>query len=329
MEEQMHRRAFITSLGAAAAWPLVARAQQPAMPTVGCLINGSPADARFLIAPFRNGLADVGYIEGENVAVEYRWGEGRNERLAALAAELINLRVTVLATLYGSAAAFAAKTLTTTIPIVFQTGGDATELGLVANPDRPEGNLTGVSGITDFLVPKQLALLRQLMPRSKSFALLTNPASPNAGRLVQIAQSAAKSMGVELIEAAAGNEDDLNTAFAMLAERRPGGVVVPTNALFLAERERIVTLAAKYRMVAIYDVRQFAEVGGLLSYGQSSERFRQVGVYVGKILRGAQPADLPVVRPSNFQLVVNRKAARALDLNFPPAVLSQVDDVIE
>src|SRR5262245_9578463 len=219
--DHLHRRSLIASIAVMALWPLVARAQQSAMPTVGCLINGSPADAKFLIAPFRNGLGDVGYVEGENVVIEYRWGEGRNERLQALAAELIDRRVAVLATLYGSAGAFAAKALTTTIPIVFQTGGDAAQLGLVANPDRPEANLTGVSGITDFLVPKQLDLLRQLFPRSKSFALLINPMSPNAVRLVAITRAAARAMGRELIEAAASNEGEIDAAFAALAQRQP------------------------------------------------------------------------------------------------------------
>jgi ABC-type uncharacterized transport system substrate-binding protein len=315
----MRRREFIAGLGGAAAWPLLARAQPSAMPIIGCLINGSPADAKFLIGPFREGLADAGYVEGQNVAIEYRWAEGRNERLSALAAELVELRVAVLA----------AKKLTTTIPIVFQTGGDATELGLVTNLDRPEGNLTGVNGITDYLVTKQLDLLRQLMPRARAFALLTNPASPNARRLQAIAQAAAKTVGRELIAAAASNESEIESAFAMLAERRPGGVIIPTNALFLTERRRVVTLAANTRIPAVYDVRAFAEAGGLISYGQSTDRFRQVGVYVGKILRGATPADLPVVRPTHFELVVNRSAAKALGLDIPPAVLSQVDDVID
>src|SRR5262245_15201458 len=325
----MRRREFITGLGGAAAWPLMTRAQPAAMPTVGCLINGSPADARFLIGPFHEGLADSGYVEGQNVAIEYRWAEGRNERLSTLAAELIDLRVAVLATLYGAAAALAAKKLTTTIPIVFQTGGDAAELGLVINLDRPEGNLTGVNGITDYLVTKQLDLLRKLMPRARSFALLTNPASPNARRLQAIAQAAAKTVGRELIAAAASNESEIESAFAMLAERRPGGIIIPTNALFLTERRRVVTLAANARIPAVYDVRAFAEAGGLISYGQSTDRFRQVGVYVGKILRGATPADLPVVRPTHFETVVNRGAAKALGLDIPPAVLSQADDVID
>jgi len=325
----MRRREVIAVLGGAALWPLAVRAQQPTLPVVGCLINGSPADAKFLIAPFHDGLADMGYVEGRNIAIAYRWAEGRNERLSALAAELINLPVVVLATLYGSGGALAAKKLTTSIPIVFQTGGDAVALGLVADLNRPEANLTGVSGITDFLLTKQIGLLRELFPKAKSLALLTNPTSPNAKRLVQITQAAAKSMGRELVAVAAGNEDELDSAFAALAERRPGGVVIPTNAFFLAERHRIVKLAAKYQVATVYDVREFAEAGGLISYGQSTDRFRQVGVYVGKILGGAKPADLPVVRPTKFELVVNRTAAKALGLELPSALLFQADEVIE
>jgi putative ABC transport system substrate-binding protein len=325
---QIKRREFLTVLGSTAVWPLMSSAQQFA-PTIGCLINGLPGDAKFLIAPFCDGLRDLGYVEGENVAIEQRWAEGRNERLSALAAELISLQVTVLATLYGASSALAAKALTNTIPIVFLTGGDATALGLVANPDKPEGNLTGVSGITDFLVSKQVALLRELFPLTKSIALLTNPTSPNATRLAQITQAAAKSAGLELIAVTAANEVELDQAFAFLASRHSSGVVIPTNAFFLTARQQIVTLAERYRLATIYDVRQFAEAGGLISYGQSTDRFRQVGVYVGKILRGAKIAELPVVRSSKFEFVVNRRAAQALGLNLPSAVLSQADEVIE
>jgi putative tryptophan/tyrosine transport system substrate-binding protein len=299
------------------------------MPLVGALINGSPQDAQSLVVPFRDGLSDQGYIEGQNVAVEYRWAEGHNERLSSLAAELIELRVAVLATLYGASAALAAKALTNSIPIVFLTGGDASELGIVANRDRPEANLTGVSGITDFLVARQIGLLRALFPNGRSFALLTNPASANANRLVQITQGIAKSIRRELVMATASNVSELDSAFALLAERRPDGVVIPTNAFFLSARKRIVALAENCKLAAVYDVRDFVEAGGLISYGQSTDRFRQVGVYVGKILRGAAPADLPVVRPSKFELVVNRKAAKALNLDLPAAILSQADEVID
>ena len=325
----MKRREFIATLGGAAAWPIAARAQQLETPTVGCLINGSPRDTESLIAPFHNGLRDLGYIEGQNVAIEYRWAEGHYERLSGLAAELIDLRVAVIAALNGASSALAAKALTNSIPIVFQTGGDAAELGLVANLNRPEGNLTGVSGITNSLVAQQCDLLRELFPKAKSFALLTNPASENAKRLVQVTQVIAKSIRRDLILAIAGNEDELDSAFAILAERRPGGVVIPTNAFFLDARERIVGLAANYGIAAIYDVREFAQAGGLMSYGQSTDRFRQVGFYVGKILRGAQPADLPVVQPSKLELVINLKAAKAIGLTLPQTLVAQADEVIE
>ena len=324
----MRRRAFLAALGSATVFPLAARAQQP-VPIVGCLVNGSSQDTDFSVAPFQRGLGELGYVDGENVVIEYRWASGHNERLPALAAELVSLPVAVIAALNGSASALALKALTKSIPIVFQTGGDAAELGLLTNLNRPEANLTGVSGITNFLVSQQLGLLRQLFPRATSLALLTNPASPNAKRLVQLTQAAAKSIGCDLILVTANNEDELDAAFATFAERRPGGVVVPTNALFQTERRRVVMLAAKYKVAAIYDTREFAEAGGLISCGGGADRFRQVGVYVGRILRGAKPADLPVVRPSKFELVINLKAAKALGLDLPPAVLSLADAVIE
>src|SRR5215470_928717 len=325
----MRRRTFLAALGSASVFPFSARAQQPAVPIVGCLVNGSPQDTDFSVAPFQKGLGELGYVDGENVVIEYRWASGHNERLPALAAELVRLPVAVIAALNGSASALALKALTKSIPIVFQTGGDAAELGLLTNLNRPEANLTGISGITNFLVSQQLGLLRQLFPRATSFALLTNPASPNAKRLVQLTQATAKSIGCDLMLVTANNEDELDAAFATLAERRPGGVVVPTNALFQTERRRVVMLAAKYKVAAIYDTREFAEAGGMISCGGGADRFRQVGVYVGRILRGAKPADLPVVRPSKFELVINLKAAKALGLDLPPAVLSLADAVIE
>jgi putative tryptophan/tyrosine transport system substrate-binding protein len=325
----MRRRQFVAALGSATLWPLLARAQESATPMVGCLINGSPRDTEFLIVPFHKGLGELGYVEGENVTIECRWAEGHNERLPALAAELVRLPVAVIAALNGSASALAVKALTSSIPIVFQTGGDAAELGLLTNLNRPEGNLTGVSGITNFLVAQQLDLLRQLFPKASSFALLTNPASPNAKRLVQLTQAAARSIGRELMLLSASNDDELDAAFATLVQRRPGGVVVPTNAFFQTERRRIVTLAAEHKIAAIYDTREFAEVGGLISCGGGADRFRQVGVYVGKLLRGAKPADLPVVRPSKFELVINLNAAKALGLDLPPAMLTLADAVIQ
>jgi ABC-type uncharacterized transport system substrate-binding protein len=325
----MRRRDFVAALGGAILWPVLARAQQPTVPMIGCLVNGSQQDTDFSVAPFQKGLVELGYVDGENVSIAYRWADGHNERLPALAAELVSLPVAVIAALNGSASALVLKTLTKSVPIVFQTGGDAAELGLLTNLNRPEGNLTGVSGITNFLVAQQLDLLRQLFPNAKSFALLTNPASPNARRLVQLTRAAAKSIGRELILVSASNDDEMDAAFATLAQRRPGGVVVPTNALFQTERRRVVMLAASYKIAAIYDTREFAEAGGLISCGGGADRFRQVGVYVGKILRGAKPADLPVVRPSKFELVINLKTARALGLDLPPAVLSQADAVIE
>ena len=309
----MNRRAFIAALSSAAAWPLVARAQQPAKPVIGCLINGSRDTSDFMMVPFHQGLADTGYVEGSNLLIEYRWSGGHNERMPELAAELVGLPVSVIVTPSGASGALAAKRLTTTIPIVFLTGGDAVELGVVASISKPDGNLTGVSGVASSLVTKQLGLLSEFAPKSVPFALLTNPRSPNTKRLAENAQAAAKALGRDLQIVSAGDVSQIDQVFAQLTDHHVGGLIVPQTAFFDSQRERIAALASRERIPTIYDMREFVVVGGLMSYGAFySDMYRQVGVYTGRILRGAKPSDLPVFQPSKFEFVINLKTARTL-----------------
>ena len=328
-EGWMRRREFIVGLGGAAVWPMVARAQQ-AMPVIGCLINGSRDTSDFIVVPFRQGLADTGYIEGGNVAIEYRWSDGHNERMPDLVAELVGLRVSVIVAPTGASGALAAKRLTTTIPIVFLTGGDAVELGVVASLRKPDANLTGVSGEAGSLVTKQLGLLSEFAPKSAPFALLTNPASPNTRRLAANTETAAKTLGRELQVISAGDVSQFDRVFVQLAERHVGGLIVPQNGFFGRQREQITTLAARERIPTIYDMREFVVAGGLMSYGPSyPEMCRQLGVYTGRILRGAKPSDLPVFQPSKFEFVINLKTAKALGLNVPTSMQLLADEVIE
>jgi putative tryptophan/tyrosine transport system substrate-binding protein len=325
----VRRREFIAALSGAAAWPMVARAQQAAMPVIGLLINGTSTGSESFMAPFRQGLSDAGYVEGRNLVIEYRWADGHNERLPALAAELVALHVAVIVAIAGSASALAAKRLTSTIPITFLTSGDAVELGLVASLNKPEGNLTGVSGLINSLVTKQLGLLGELLPKSVSFALLTNPASPNNRDLEGSIRAAAQTLGRELHVVSAGDESELDAAFAALADRHAGGLVVPASSFFLAQRQRIAALAADHRIPTIYAERAFVEAGGLISYGINAEVWRQLGLYTGKILRGAKPSDLPVFQPSKFELVINLKTAKALGVKVPMSMQLLADEVIE
>ena len=325
----MKRRAFIAALGSAAAWPVVARGQQP-KPIIGCLINGSREASDFMIVPFRQGLADTGYVEGSNVAIEYRWSDGHNERMPELAAELLVLQVSVIVTPSGASGALAAKRLTTTIPIVFLTGGDAIELGVVGSLSKPDANLTGVSGAANSLVTKQLGLLSEFAPKSSPFALLTNPGSPNTGRLTANTEAAAKTLGRDLEIVGAGDVSQFDKAFAQLSERHVGGLVVPQNAFFESQRERIVTLASRERIPTMYAMREFVRAGGLMSYGALySDLHRQLGIYAEKILRGTKPSELPVFQPSKFEFVINLKTARSLGLNVPISMQLLADEVIE
>jgi putative ABC transport system substrate-binding protein len=321
----INRREFLLLLGGAitAARPL--RAQQKAMPVIGFLGLSSPSASR--IAAFRLGLGDTGYVEGQNVTIEYRWAEDQRDRLAALAADLVGRNVDVIVT---QGAPRAAKTATSTIPIVFVFGGDPVAAGLVASLSRPGGNLTGVTVFADELVPKRFELISELAPQARVIALLVNPNSLSAERIIGDGQEAARAKGVQLHILKAGAEGEFETAFASLVQQHAGALVVGSDTLFNARRKELVALAAHHAVPAIYEFRESVEAGGLISYGPSPTGiYRQVGTYAGKILKGAKPADLPVEQPTRFELVVNLKTAEALGLTVPPSILARADEVIE
>ena len=282
------------------------------------------------MAAFRQGLSETGYVEGQNVAIEYRWAEGRYDRLPALAADLVGRKVDVIVTSGGDPAALAAKNATSTIPIVFTVGGDPVAAGLVASLARPGGNLTGVSILAVELMPKRLELLSELVPQARVIALLVNPNNPNAERIMRDVQEAARAKGVQLHILKAGTESEIDAAFASLVQLQAGALVVGADPFFNSRREQLVALAARHAVPAIYEWREFAAAGGLISYGASlTAAYRQVGIYAGKILKGAKPADLPVQQPTTFELVVNLKTAKALGLTVPPSILARADEVIE
>jgi putative ABC transport system substrate-binding protein len=329
----MKRREFITLLGgAAAAWPLVAHAQQPAMPVVGWLHAGSPEAFAGRTAAFRQGLGQAGFVEGLNVAIEYRWANNDNRRLPELAADLVNRRVAVIAAPGGGSGAVpVAKAATTTIPIVFSTGGDPVQLGFVASLNRPGGNITGINDMNSVLTTKRLDVLFALLPRATRFALLVNPTGRLDYESVITEAKAAASAGarqVDIVQAASTREIDL--VFAGLADRRIEALAVHTHPLFNDRRIQLITLAAHYRLPTIYPWREAPEVGGLLFYGTSgTDEYRQVGVYVGRILKGEKPADLPVIRAAQFEFVVNLQTARTLGIDVPPNLLALADEVVE
>jgi putative ABC transport system substrate-binding protein len=328
----MKRREFITLVGGVAVtWPLAARAQQPAMPVVGFLDLTSPQTSVDQLRAFRQGLKDTGYIEGENVTIEQRWAEGRFDRLPALAAELVRRRVAVIATSGGSAAAFAAKAATATIPIVFMAGEDPVKLGLVASLARPGGNLTGVNLVISELTAKRLGLLHELVPRASRVAVLVNPANTaNAETTLRDVEPAARDMGLQIQILKASTSGEIEAAFANFVRERPDALFVGNDAFLTSRRVELVHLATRHAIPATYTVRDFAEVGGLMSYGVNiTDALRQVGVYVGRILKDTKPADLPVVQSSKFELVVNLQTARLLGLDVPPALLARADEVIE
>jgi ABC-type uncharacterized transport system substrate-binding protein len=326
----LKRREFITLLGGATVWPLAARAQQPAVPVVGFLHSASPGPFADAVAAFRQGLSETGYIEGQNVAIEYRWAEGQYDRLPALAADLVGRQVTVIAAIAGSAPAQAAKAATASIPIVFVSGGDPVSEGLVASLNRPGGNVTGVSWIATALVPKQLDLLRRLIRNPAMIGALVNPSYADRDLQMRELQEAGGAIGQKINVMQAATPHDLDTAFASLVQQGASALIVANDPFFVSRRDQIVALAARHKIPAMYFSREFTAAGGLLSYGASLiDATRQGGLYTGKILKGARPADLPVLQPTKFDLVVNLKTAKALGLDVPDKLLALADEVIE
>jgi ABC-type uncharacterized transport system substrate-binding protein len=327
----MRRREFVTLLGgAAAAWPLAARAQQPGMPVIGFLGGGSPDTDAHLLAAFLQGLSETGYVEGRNVAIEYRWADGQNNRLPAMAADLVRRRVAVIAANGGTPSALAAKAATTTIPTVFYVAVDPVGVGLVASLNRPGGNLTGVTQLGVEIGPKRLELLHELLPTARTIALLVNPTSPLAEPLQKDLEAAARTLGLQIHVLRASAERDFDKAFAMLVQLRAGGLVIGADAFFSSRSDQLAALALRYAVPTIYQYRDFAAAGGLMSYGGSNtDNYRLVGVYTGRILKGDNPADLPVQQATKVELIINMKTAKALGLTFPITLLGRADEVIE
>jgi putative ABC transport system substrate-binding protein len=326
----MDRRAFVTGLGSAAAiWPLPARAQQPALPVIGYLGSGSRPEAPPFVGALHRGLEEMGFVEGQNVVIEYRWAEGRYQRIPALAAELVHRRVAVICA-PSNAAALAAKAATSDIPIVFLVSLAPIHMGLVTAFNRPGGNATGVYFFSSALEPKRLELLQQLLPRVTSVAALVNPDNPNADSHTKNLQAAARTLGLQLIILRAGNVADIDTAFATLRQKRADALVVTSDPLFDGQGQWLVDLATLDAIPPIYPWREFADAGGLMSYGNSlTDADRQVGLYAGRVLKGDKPADLPVWQPHKFEFVFNLRSARTLGLTVPPIVLMRADEVIE
>ena len=326
----MNRRAFITVLGgAAAAWPLAARAQQPTMPVVGFVSGRSPSSDAHLVAAFRRGLNEAGYVDGQNVAIEFRWAEGQNDQLASLVADLVRRRVTVIAAT-SIAAALAAKAATTTIPIVFRTGGDPVGLGLVTSLNRPSGNLTGVTSLNVEVGSKRLELLHELVPTAATVGILVNPTSPNADKTWRDLEAAAQTLGLHLRILHARTERDLDAALASLVQVDAGGLVIGPDALFASQNEKLVALTARYAVPSVHFLRSFVTAGGLMSYGGSfTDSFHQTGAYVGRILKGERPTDLPVQQATKVELTINLKTAKALGLDIPATLIARADEVIE
>jgi putative tryptophan/tyrosine transport system substrate-binding protein len=327
----MKRREFITLLGgAAAAWPVAARAQQAAIPVVGYLSPGVPGTLAYLVAAFHKGLSEAGYVEGKNVAIEYRWAHNDHARLPELAAELVSRRVAVIAAVGGTSAAVAAKAATTTIPIVFTTGSDPVQIDLVASLNRPSGNVTGISAMQVEAQEKRLGLLHELLPTTTRFAALVNPHNQMTDALVTNTRAAAASIGQQVEVFAASTSRDIDTAFASLAQQPVGALLVSPDPLFDNRRAHLVTLAARHAVPAIYPFRQFVEAGGLMSYGASfTDIARLAGMYTARVLKGEKPADLPVLRATKFEFVINLQTAKMLGLTVPATLLATADEVIE
>jgi putative ABC transport system substrate-binding protein len=326
----MRRRDFITLLGgAAAAWPIAARAQQAAMPVIGLLSSRSPVTDAPLIVVFRQGLSETGFVEGRNVVIDYRWAEGQYDRLAALVADLVRRQVAVIVTIGGNASALAAKAATATIPIVFLTGSDPVRTGLVTTLHSPGGNITGVSALLEELEPKRLELLRELRP-SATTILLMNPNYPEAEKQVNDLQSAARRVGQKIVILNASTIRDIDAAFARLAEMRPDALLVATDPFFFTRAQQFVVLSARHAIPTLFWRREFAAAGGLMSYGSKvDEYYPLAGVYAGRILKGEKPGDLPIQLPTKFELVINLTMVRALGLTVPATLLARADEVIE
>jgi len=326
----MNRREFITLVGGAAAWPLVARAQQSAMPVIGYLYAGSSAPVASLIAVFRDGLAENGYIEGRNVMIEYRYADGRYDRLPDLAADLVRRHVAVIVTPPSTAAALAAKGATRTIPIVFAVTDDPAKLGLVASLSRPGGNATGVNFLVAELVAKRLALLRELVPAAVRVVVLVNPDNANTESVTKDLKQAAPALDMRIDVIHARDSREIEAAFAALVRTKADALLVGPDSVFQNRRVQLATLAARHAVPTVFPVREFVEVGGLLSYGTSlTNAYRQLGVYTGRILKGTKPGELPVVQSTKFELLINLPTARALGIDIPSTLLARADEVIE
>jgi ABC-type uncharacterized transport system substrate-binding protein len=327
----MRRRGFIALLGAGlVGWHFEARGQQPVVPVVGFLSVRPPSESASAEASFRQGLKEQGYVEGQNLHIAFRWAEGHYDRLHALAANLVEIRVAVIVTAGGQGSALAAKAATSTIPIVFNSADDPVKLGLVASLNRPGSNATGVSIFLNEMESKRLALLQELIPSATLIGMLVNPRSPSFDPALNDVHSAARMLRQQIHVVNAGDEREIDAAFATLAQRKVAAVLVASNAYFTSRRNQIVALAAQHAIPAIYDQREFPAAGGLMSYGTSiADAYRLMGDYAGRILKGAKPADLPVVQSTKFELVINLKTAKALGLELPAAVLARADEVIE
>jgi putative ABC transport system substrate-binding protein len=332
LEQQMRRREFITLVGGVAAvWPLAARAQQPAMPVIGILAVASPEDNAVRLRAFHEGLRVAGYVEGQNVNIQYRWAEAHTDRLAELAAQLVRDQVSVLVAAGGTASALTAKAATTSIPIVFGIGADPVDIGLVASLNQPGGNVTGVTSLNIEVAPKRLELLHELLPSATIMALLVNPAVPAlAEPTSRTSQAAARALGLQLHVVHASSERDFDAIFESVMQLRAGALVIGPDNLFSAHSKRLAALAVRHALPAVYEFRQFAAGGGLMSYGSSeTEYYRLVGTYAGRVLKGDKPADLPVQRSTKVELIINLKTAMALGITVPLPLLGRADEVIE
>jgi ABC-type uncharacterized transport system substrate-binding protein len=327
----MRRREFITLFGgAAASWPLAARAQQPAMPVIGFLSGQSPTLYAYYVDAFRQALNAAGFVEGRNVAIEYRWAEGQYDKLPALAADLVRRRVNVIAATGSTAAVLAAKAATATIPIIFTTGGDPVKAGLVPNLNRPGGNITGISFLVNETGSKQLALLCEMVPSATSVGLLVNALNPNTDAEIADVLKAARVLGRQVQVVNASSEGEIDAAFATFVHERVDAIIEQADAFFLAQRGQLIALAARHALPAIYSLREQAAAGGLMSYGASQvDAYRQAGVYTARVLQGEKPADLPAMLPTKFEFVINLKTAKALGIEVPPGLSARADEVIE